>query len=81
MKKLIQELAIKHSQFETSLGELDHKQYLFTVNQLMKLIDELITPVAIVDKTIPSCELQYNLNAPEDLPHGTELYILKNSNV
>ncbi len=30
-------------------------------------------PVAVVDKTIPSCEIQYLEGV--DLPHGTELYV------
>ena len=78
MRKLIQELALKHAQFETSLNELDHKQYLFTVDQLMKLVSDVITPVATVDKTIPSCEVQYNTSVSDaGLPDGTVLYVLK----
>ena len=78
MRKVIQELAIKHSQFETSLDELDHKQYLFTIDQLMQLVNEIVVPVAVVDKTIPSCEVQYNRNVPDaGLPDGTTLFVFK----
>lgn len=53
MKRVIQQLAIKHSQFETSLGELDVKQYVFTVDQLMRFIAEYIDtdfPLKDVDR-------------------------------
>lgn len=44
---------------------------------LQELVREAGEPEVLVDKNVPSCELQYTQAAPEGLAHGTPLYTLK----